>query len=72
MALTAENWKVYGGFLYLDKLPIPYLVKKILLNENYNNKTNDQDIALLKLASPVYFNGKSHTLDSTHVYAFQI
>ncbi|XP_026221783.1 transmembrane protease serine 13a [Anabas testudineus] len=58
LALLAENWKVYGGFISLDKLPLPYLVKKILLNENYNNKTNDQDVALLKLASPVFFNEK--------------
>lgn len=58
LSLSAENWKVYGGTVSLDRLPQPYLVKKILLNENYNSKTNDQDIALLKLTSPVVFNGQ--------------
>ncbi|XP_070761604.1 transmembrane protease serine 13a [Enoplosus armatus] len=57
-AFLVENWKVYGGVVSLDILPQPYLVKNILLNENYNNKTNDQDIALLQLTSPVIFNDK--------------
>ncbi|KAM9733731.1 transmembrane protease serine 13a [Menidia menidia] len=57
-ALSPGNWKAYGGFVSLDGLPQPYLVKKILLNENYNSKTNDQDIALLKLTSPVTFTDK--------------
>ncbi|XP_071768244.1 transmembrane protease serine 13a [Centroberyx gerrardi] len=55
-ALNAEKWRVYGGVVSQDSLPQPYLVKKILLNENYNNRTNDQDIALLKLTAPVEFN----------------
>ncbi|XP_041850923.1 transmembrane protease serine 13a [Melanotaenia boesemani] len=58
MSLSPENWKVYGGLVSLDGLPQPYLVKKILLNENYNNRTNDQDIALLKLTAPVAFTEK--------------
>uniref|UniRef100_A0A8D3BLQ9 Peptidase S1 domain-containing protein n=1 Tax=Scophthalmus maximus TaxID=52904 RepID=A0A8D3BLQ9_SCOMX len=58
MTLSAKNWKVYAGVVSLKSLPHPYLVKKILLSENYDNKTNDQDVALLKLASPVAFNNK--------------
>ncbi|XP_041796071.1 transmembrane protease serine 13a [Chelmon rostratus] len=58
LALSADNWKVYGGVVSLDRLPQPYLVKKILLNENYNSQTNDQDVALLKLTSRVAFNDK--------------
>lgn len=50
---------MYSGVVSLDRLPAPYLVEKILLNENYNSITNDQDIALLKLANPVVFNGQS-------------
>lgn len=57
-ALAPENWKVFVGFTSLDKLPQPYPVKKIILSDNYNNKTNDEDVALIKLASPVYFNGQ--------------
>ena len=48
----------------LDRLPKPYLVKRIILSENYDEKTNDQDIALLKLSSPVAFNGQSVILFS--------
>ncbi|XP_008285238.1 transmembrane protease serine 13a [Stegastes partitus] len=57
-SLSAENWKVYGGAVSLNNLPQPYTVKKIILNENYNRKTNDQDVALLKLTSAVKFDDK--------------
>uniref|UniRef100_A0A4W6EE15 Transmembrane serine protease 13b n=1 Tax=Lates calcarifer TaxID=8187 RepID=A0A4W6EE15_LATCA len=58
LAFSADHWTVYAGLVSLDNLPQPYLVKKIVLNENYSSKTNDQDIALLKLTSPVVFNDK--------------
>lgn len=51
----------------LDRLPQPYLVEKIILNEDYNNKTNDLDVALLKLKSPVVFSGQS-LLQFTHIH----
>ncbi|MED6254428.1 hypothetical protein ATANTOWER_026142 [Ataeniobius toweri] len=54
--VSAENWNVYAGIVSLDKLTQPYLVQKIIINENYNSRTNDQDVALLKLKSPVSFN----------------
>ncbi|TKS81018.1 Transmembrane protease serine 13 [Collichthys lucidus] len=57
LTLSAKHWTVYSGVVSLDRLPQPYLVEKIILNENYNNKTNDLDVALLKLKSPVVFNG---------------
>ncbi|KAM4742693.1 transmembrane protease serine 13a [Anableps anableps] len=53
---SAENWKVYAGIVSLNKLSKPYLVQRIILNENYNSKTNDRDVALLKLTTPVTFN----------------
>ncbi|KAJ8403717.1 hypothetical protein AAFF_G00345850 [Aldrovandia affinis] len=55
-ALAASNWKVYAGNFSQDQLPDPYFVEKIILNENYDNKTNDRDIALLKLSQPVAFS----------------
>lgn len=58
LAPLPNNWKVYSGVVDLDNLPTPYLVQSIVLNENYNSDTNDQDIALLKLTSPVVFNDK--------------
>ncbi|KAM3615407.1 uncharacterized protein V6R79_001786 [Siganus canaliculatus] len=57
-ALRAGNWKVYGGVVSLDRLPTPYLVEKIILNKNYNSKTNDLDVAVLKLTSQVEFTDK--------------
>ncbi|XP_015232725.1 PREDICTED: transmembrane protease serine 13-like [Cyprinodon variegatus] len=54
--LATEHWKVYAGIISLNALSSPYLVQKIILNKNYNQKTNDQDVALLKLTSPVSFN----------------
>ncbi|XP_029372746.1 transmembrane protease serine 13a isoform X2 [Echeneis naucrates] len=55
---STQFWKVYGGVLSQDNLPQPYLVEKILLNENYNSQTNDQDVALIKFTSPVALNDK--------------
>ncbi|CAN9511391.1 unnamed protein product [Ophioblennius macclurei] len=52
------NWKIYGGAVSLDNLPQPYRVEKIILSKFYDSTTNDQDIALIKLASPVAFNDK--------------
>ncbi|XP_056298035.1 transmembrane protease serine 13a [Pseudoliparis swirei] len=57
-ALLEKNWKVYGGLVSLDARLEPYLVERIVVNENYDSNTNDQDVALLKLKSPVSFNAK--------------
>lgn len=58
-SLFVENWKVYSGVVSLDDLPKPYSVERILLSESYNSLTNDHDVALLKLASPVAFDSQS-------------
>lgn len=50
---------MYSGVVSLNNLPKPYRVKKILLSELYDSQTNDHDVALLKLAAPVAFNGQS-------------
>ncbi|XP_029302336.1 transmembrane protease serine 13a [Cottoperca gobio] len=57
-AVSTKRWKVYLGVMSLDSLPQPYMVKRIILNKNYNSKTNDQDVALLQLTSPVLFTDK--------------
>lgn len=54
-----ENWKVYSGVVSLDNLPEPYSVERILLSESHNSQTNDHDVALLKLASPIDFDSQS-------------
>lgn len=56
LSLVASNWKVYAGVVSLNNLPAPLKVKRIILNENYDSRTNDQDIALLTLETPMEFN----------------
>lgn len=58
LSLSTEHWKVYVGLMSLTRPTQPYMVKKIILNNNYNSKTNDQDVALLKLETQVTFNGQ--------------
>ncbi|CAL8375291.1 transmembrane protease serine 13a [Gadus morhua] len=60
-SLVTSNWRVYAGVLSQNALPRPYQVDKILLNENYNNRTNDQDIALLRLSQQVDFSADKVT-----------
>ncbi|XP_016355857.1 transmembrane protease serine 13a [Sinocyclocheilus anshuiensis] len=50
------NWRVYAGTISQNALQIPYFLKKIIVNENYNTNNNDYDVALLKLSSPVTFS----------------
>uniref|UniRef100_A0A672KFL6 Peptidase S1 domain-containing protein n=1 Tax=Sinocyclocheilus grahami TaxID=75366 RepID=A0A672KFL6_SINGR len=57
---NSGNWRVYAGAISQSALQIPYLVKKIIVNENYNRNNNDYDVALLKLSSPVTFSSTVH------------
>lgn len=72
LAILAENWEVYSGVESLDKLPKPYRVKRILLSELYNSDTNDYDVALLKLAAPVVFDGQSGHSYSQMLFTIQV
>ncbi|KAM9801610.1 transmembrane protease serine 13a [Neosynchiropus ocellatus] len=56
-APSPSLWKVYGGMISQTNLPNPYSVRTIVLHENYNTRTNDRDVALIKLASPVSSQG---------------
>lgn len=56
-------WRVYAGTISQNSLQTPYLLKKIIVNENYNNNNNDYDVALLKLSSPVTFSSELGFLD---------
>lgn len=55
---NSGNWRVYFGTISQNSLQIPYYVKKIMVNEKYSNVSNDYDIALLKLATPVTFSSE--------------
>ncbi|XP_048836547.1 transmembrane protease serine 13a [Brienomyrus brachyistius] len=56
VSLNPSKWAVYGGMISQNQLPSPYLVSNIYINGNYNNITNDYDIALLKLTQQVVFS----------------
>lgn len=60
---NSENWLVYAGSISQSALQTPYLVKKIIVNENYNSDSSDYDVALLKLSSPVTFSSELGFLD---------
>ncbi|KAF4113125.1 hypothetical protein G5714_005670 [Onychostoma macrolepis] len=47
-----SNWKVYIGLVSQHQLPSPYNVQQIILHENYDPGTKNNDIALLKLSKP--------------------
>ncbi|XP_043095485.1 transmembrane protease serine 13b isoform X2 [Puntigrus tetrazona] len=47
-----SNWKVYIGLVSQLQLPNPYNVKQIILHQNYDPASNNNDIALLKLSKP--------------------
>ncbi|KAK9961932.1 hypothetical protein ABG768_007329 [Culter alburnus] len=53
---NSGNWRVYFGTISQNTLKIPYYVKKIMVNEKYNSVSNDFDVALLKLSTPVTFS----------------
>lgn len=58
-----SNWKVYIGLVSQLQLPSPYFVKQIILHENYDPATKNNDIALLKLNNPAseFIHTQKHT-----------
>ncbi|XDV32668.1 hypothetical protein PO909_003418 [Leuciscus waleckii] len=60
---NSGNWRVYVGTISQYTLQTSFLVKKIMVNQNYSSNTNDYDIALLKLTSPVAFSSELDSLN---------
>ncbi|XP_038616447.1 transmembrane protease serine 3 [Tachyglossus aculeatus] len=55
---TPKSWTVQVGLVILPDTPVtPRLVKKIIYHSKYKPKTLGNDIALMKLAEPLTFNG---------------
>uniref|UniRef100_A0A8C6TTG7 Transmembrane serine protease 13b n=1 Tax=Neogobius melanostomus TaxID=47308 RepID=A0A8C6TTG7_9GOBI len=65
---VASNWEVYVGAVSLNSLPAPHKVKRIILNENYDSVSNDHDIAIIKLETPMEFseNNRPACLPTSH------
>lgn len=46
-------WTVYAGYLSLYEMNFGNAVTRIVMHENYDTKTHNNDIALMKLSSPL-------------------
>ena len=58
-----SSWVVYAGIVTRSSSKMVhqagYPVEKILYNKNYNHRSHDSDIALMKLRTPLNFSGQS-------------
>lgn len=50
---SASQWTVYAGYVSQIQLPSGYLVEKIISRPDYVSKTKNNDLALMKLKTPV-------------------
>lgn len=53
-----QQWRVYSGDVSLVKMSYGKTVQKIISHDKYNRETSDNDIALLKLDTPLTFTSK--------------
>ncbi|KAM3922912.1 transmembrane protease serine 13 [Leptodactylus fuscus] len=51
-----SSWKIVPGTVNLNQAPTMLSVTAIIRNENYNDKTDDFDVALIKLSTPLTFS----------------
>lgn len=61
-----SSWVVYAGIVTRSSAKMAqqagYAVEKIIYNKNYNHRSHDSDIALMKLRTPLNFSGQSGRL----------
>lgn len=71
-----SSWVVYAGIVTRGSAKAAehagYAVEKIIYNKDYNHRSHDGDIALMKLRTPLNFSGESgeapdDTRDMRHV-----
>ena len=64
-----SSWVVYAGIVTRSSAKMAqhtgYAVEKIIYNKNYNHRSHDSDIALMKLRTPLNFSGQSVRLFET-------
>lgn len=58
-----SSWVVYAGIVTRSSAKMAqhtgYAVEKIIYNKDYNHRSHDNDIALMKLQTPLNFSGQS-------------
>lgn len=61
-----SSWVVYAGIVTRSSAKmsqhVGHAVEKIIYNKNYNHRSHDSDIALMKLQTPLNFSGQSGSL----------
>lgn len=64
-----SSWVVYAGIVTRSSAKMAqhtgYAVEKIIYNKNYNHRSHDSDIALIKLRTSLNFSGLSGSLFSS-------
>ncbi|XP_072572554.1 suppressor of tumorigenicity 14 protein homolog isoform X3 [Paramormyrops kingsleyae] len=71
--LIPDNWRAYSGLRtqYSEENVQMRNIKRIITHPEYNDMTNDYDIALLELNEPLLFTNTIYPIclpDSTHVF----
>ena len=56
-----SSWVVYAGIVTRNSAKMAeytgHAVERIIYNKNYNHRSHDNDIALMKLKTPMNFSG---------------
>lgn len=62
-----SSWVVYAGILTSNSAKLAQYqslaVERIIYNKNYNHRTHDNDIALVKLRTPFNFSGDQNSVN---------
>lgn len=65
-----SSWVVYAGIVTRSSSKMAqhmgYAVEKIIYNKNYNHRSHDSDIALMKLRTPLNFSGQFERMNNMY------
>lgn len=70
-----SSWVVYAGIVTRGSAKMAehtgYAVEKIIYNKEYNHRSHDGDIALMKLRTPLNFSGQTgKSLENVACFTF--